>query len=52
VVDDRYRPVDIANWKLIPVARLMLARRVAQPLTFRADRRLTVVILFRDREHT
>lgn len=50
-VDDRYVPVDIANWKLIPpVARLMLARRVARPLTFRSDQRLTIVIPFRDRE--
>jgi len=50
-VADRYRPVDIANWKLIPpVARLMLSRRVAHLLTFRADRRLTIVIPFRDRE--
>lgn len=50
-VAGRYRPVTIANWKLIPpVARLMLARRVAQPLDFRADRRLTVVIPFRDRD--
>lgn len=51
VVADRYRPVSIANWKLIPpVARRMLARRVPQPLTFRADQRLTVVIPFRDRD--
>jgi hypothetical protein len=51
-VDDRYVPVDIANWKLIPpVARLMLARRVALPLEFEADRRLTIVIPFRDRDH-
>lgn len=50
-VDDRYAPVSIANWKLIPsVARSLLARRVMRPLTFNADRRLTVVIPFRDRE--
>jgi hypothetical protein len=50
-VDDRYVPVDIANWKLIPpIASLMLARRVARPLTFEANRRLTVVVPFRDRE--
>ncbi|MFL6577282.1 MAG: galactosyltransferase-related protein [Povalibacter sp.] len=46
----RYVPVSIANWKLIaPVARTLLARRVAQPLFFDASKRLTIVIPFRDR---
>ena len=50
-VDDRYVPVSIANWKLIPsMARSLLAARVARPLSFEADRRLTVVIPYRDRE--
>lgn len=50
-VEERYFPITIANWKLIsPVACLLLARRVAQPLTFRSDQRLTIVIPFRDRE--
>jgi len=50
-VDGRYAPVSIANWKLIPaVARSLLAQRVARPLTFAADQRLTVVIPYRDRE--
>lgn len=50
-VDGRYVPVSIANWKLIPpMARGLLAARVARPLGFAADRRLTVVIPYRDRE--
>lgn len=44
-------PVSIANWKLIPsVARRILAGRTAQPLSFAADRRLAVIIPYRDRE--
>jgi N-terminal region of glycosyl transferase group 7/N-terminal domain of galactosyltransferase len=51
-IDERYAPVSIANWKLIPpVARSVLARRVIRPLTFAAERRLTVVIPYRDRAH-
>src|SRR3990170_3430246 len=43
-VDGRYAPVSIANWKLIPgMARRLLAARVARPLTFAPDRRLTIV---------
>lgn len=50
-VDDRYAPVSIANWKLIPaMRRRLLAQRVVQPLTFDASQRLTIVIPFRDRE--
>jgi hypothetical protein len=50
-VAGRYAPVSIANWKLTPrMSRWLLARRVAQPLTFAADQRLTIVIPFRDRE--
>lgn len=50
-VDGRYAPVSIANWKLIPsVARSLQSSRVMRPLTFAADRRLTVVIPYRDRE--
>jgi hypothetical protein len=50
-VEGRYAAVSIANWKLTPrMARLLLARRVAQALTFSADQRLTVVIPFRDRD--
>jgi hypothetical protein len=49
-VDGRYAPVSIANWKLIPsVARSLLASRITRPLSFVADRRLTVVIPYRDR---
>lgn len=52
-VADRYAPVSIANWKLIPaMARGLLARRVTRPLSFNEDRRLTVIIPYRDRaEH-
>ena len=50
-VDDRYRPVSIANWKLTPsMRRLLLSKRIPRLLTLSADRRLTVVIPFRDRE--
>ena len=50
-VDGRYAPVSIANWKLIPsVARGLLSARIVQPLTFAHDRRLTIVIPYRDRE--
>jgi hypothetical protein len=52
-IDERYAPVSIANWKLVPtMARGVLARRVTRPLSFHNDRRLTVVIPYRDRaEH-
>jgi glycosyl transferase family 7 (putative galactosyltransferase) len=51
-VEGRYAPVSIANFKLIPsVAHDVLAGRIAQPLSFTADGRLTVVISYRDREH-
>lgn len=50
-VEGRYAPVSIANWKLIPtMARSLLSTRIAHPLTFADDRRLTVVIPYRDRE--
>ena len=50
-VDDRYVPVSIANWKLVPmVARHLLAARVVRPLSFAPNGRLTVVIPYRDRE--
>jgi len=50
-VQDRYAPVSISNWKLIPpVARDLLAQRVPQTLSFSAERRLTVVVSYRDRE--
>jgi hypothetical protein len=50
-IDGRYVPVSIANWKLIPpVARDLLARRTAKPLSFEQGKRLTIVIPFRDRE--
>jgi hypothetical protein len=50
-VEGRYAPVSIANWKLIPsVARTLLAGRVFRPLSFTADRRLTIVVPFRDRD--
>ena len=50
-VEGRYAPVSIANWKLIPsMARTILAGRVFRPLSFTADRRLTVVVPYRDRE--
>lgn len=51
VVDGRYAPVSIAEWKLTPWVRdWILAHRKPQPLTFADDRRLTVVIPYRDRE--
>jgi hypothetical protein len=50
-IDGRYTPVSIANWKLIPsMAHQLLEARIARPLTFSDDRRLTVVIPYRDRE--
>jgi hypothetical protein len=50
-VEGRYAPVSIANWKLIPsLARTLLAGRVFRPLSFTTDRRLTVVIPYRDRQ--
>lgn len=50
-VEDRYLPVSIANWKLTPwMARELLERRIARPLTFSRTERLTVVIPYRDRE--
>jgi hypothetical protein len=49
-IDERYAPVSIANWKLVPsVAGSLLARRVMRPLMFSAHRRLTIVIPYRDR---
>jgi N-terminal region of glycosyl transferase group 7/N-terminal domain of galactosyltransferase len=51
LVDDRYAPVSVANWKLTPsMRRHLLARRRPLPLTFEPDQRLTVVIPFRDRD--
>jgi hypothetical protein len=48
--EGRYAPVSIANWKLIPsMARTLLAGRVLRPLSFSTDRRLTVVVPYRDR---
>jgi hypothetical protein len=50
-VAGRYAPVSIGNWKLTPhMRRWLLKQRVAQPLTFSPDRRLTIVIPFRDRD--
>jgi hypothetical protein len=50
-VAGRYAAVSIANWKLTPrMSSWLLQRRVAQPLTFAPDQRLTLVIPFRDRE--
>jgi hypothetical protein len=50
-IADRYAAVSIAKWKLTPrMARWLLDQRVAQPLTFTPDQRLTVVIPFRDRD--
>lgn len=50
-VDNRYTPVSIANWKLTPAMRqVLLARRLARDLSFTRDRRLTIVIPYRDRE--
>ncbi|HEU4604427.1 MAG TPA: galactosyltransferase-related protein [Steroidobacteraceae bacterium] len=49
-VADRYLPVSIRNWKLTPwMASRVLARRVARPLAFLADQKLTVLIPYRDR---
>jgi hypothetical protein len=51
LVDARYRPVSIANWKLTPhMKRVLLRERVAKPLTFARGQRLTIVIPFRDRD--
>jgi hypothetical protein len=51
LVDGRYAPVSVANWKLIPtMAKTLLARRVVRPLSFVGDRNLTIIIPFRDRD--
>ena len=51
-IQERYEPVSISNWKLIPpMARDLLAQRVPQPLSFSAERRLTVIVPYRDRAH-
>jgi hypothetical protein len=50
-VENRYLPVSVANWKLTPwMARELLDRRIARPLTFSTAERLTVLIPYRDRE--
>jgi hypothetical protein len=50
-VDGRYAPVSIANWKLTPrMKRVLLGHRSPRSLSFDADKRLTVVIPFRDRD--
>jgi hypothetical protein len=51
VVDGRYRPTTVTNFKLIPsmAARILATRRIL-PLTFADDQRLTVVIPLRNRE--
>ena len=51
IIEGRYRPTTVANFKLIPaMAARMLAARKPAPLTFSHERRLTVVIPMRDRE--
>jgi hypothetical protein len=51
LIEHRYAPVSIANWKLTPwIAKRLLAGRCVQPLTFSTRERLTVVIPFRDRD--
>jgi beta-1,4-galactosyltransferase 1 len=51
LIDGRYAPVSVANWKLTPgMKRLLLEKRIPRPLTFAADQRLTIVIPFRDRQ--
>lgn len=50
-VADRYLPVSIHNWKLTPwMASRVLARRVARPLAFLADQKLSVIVPYRDRD--
>jgi hypothetical protein len=50
-VADRYLPVSIRNWKLTPwMASRVLARRVARPLAFLADQKLTVIVPYRNRQ--
>ena len=50
LVEGRYRPVSVANWKLTPrMKQQLLRKRVVQPLTFSQGQRLTIVIPFRDR---
>lgn len=51
LIENRYAPVSIANWKLTPAMRQrVLGGRMARQLTFVGDRRLTIVIPYRDRE--
>ncbi len=51
LIDGRYAPVSIANWKLTPERkRQLLLKRTSRPLTFTQDQRLTIVIPYRDRQ--
>lgn len=51
LIEERYVPVTVANWKLTPRMRdRVLAARVPCELTFTRDARLTVVIPYRDRD--
>ena len=51
IIEGRYRPTTVANFKLIPSMRArLLANRNSVPLTFTNDLRLTVVIPIRNRE--
>lgn len=52
LVDQRYAPIPLAGWKLLPwVYRRLAATRVAAVLSFAPGARLTVIIPVRDREH-
>lgn len=52
LLHERYTPIPLTGWKLIPpVERQLLAHRVAPQLTFSSDARLAVIVPVRDREH-
>jgi N-terminal region of glycosyl transferase group 7/N-terminal domain of galactosyltransferase len=52
LVDERYTPIPLAGWKLIPsIERRLLAFRTQAAFTLRADAKLGVIVPVRDREH-
>ena len=51
-MDQRYAPIPLVGWKLLPwIYRQLAANRVAADLQFTPGARLTVIVPVRDREH-
>jgi len=52
LVDQRYAPIPLVGWKLLPwIYRRLAANRIAADLRFTAGARLAVIVPVRDREH-